>query len=80
MTNYLRMAMSEGFTFEDTKYAGYPSKDQAVIATKDAFSQLASNVPLIQTKINCEAAVSDTKKQVDLWQWVTTANTKSGKI
>ena len=47
MTNYLRMAISEGFTFEDTKYAGYPSKDLAVIATKDAFAQLASNEPLI---------------------------------
>ena len=47
MTNYLRMAMSEGFTFEDTKYAGYPTKVHAIIATKDAFSQLASNVPLI---------------------------------
>ena len=50
MTNYLRMAMSEGFTFEDTNYAGYPSKDQAIKATKDAFSQLASNVPMIKTK------------------------------
>ena len=45
MTNYLSMAMSEGFIFEDLMFAGYPeypTKEKAIGATKDAFSQLVS--------------------------------------
>ena len=79
MRNYLRMAMSEGFLFEDLRYAGYPenpSIDKAVGATKDAFSKLFSEKLPIQKKIDCDIADSATGKQVYLWQWVTTANTK----
>jgi len=80
MTNYLTMAMHEGILFEDSGYTKYPSKDEVIKATKDAFSQWGTNIKSNKYIAYCDIPEANKKIPVEWWQWVTTATTKKAKI